>query len=376
MKVVGASLFVARLPLVHGFETSSHRKSHLDHVLVKVTDEAGTVGWGEIASPSDPWFSAETVETAMLVSRKYLVPAILNREWSHPEELPRAWARVRGHEFAKAGFDIAAWDLYAKARCESLSTALGGSRGAVAAGVSIGIEETVDELVEEVGRHVSAGYSRVKLKIKPGWDVAPVEAVTSNFPDVLIHVDANGVYAPDQAGIDVMRRLAELGVALLEQPFGPRDFVAHAHLQRLTGTPVCLDESIVSIDDLATALALGSCLSVNIKVSRMGGLTQGVAAHNLAVNEGLLVWCGGMHEFGIGRAANIALSSLPGFEYPSDVSGSDKYYVRDVIDPPVAAVAGQVQVPAGHGLGHRVLEDRVRRATLSAEHFGMHMGSD
>lgn len=373
MRVVGISLMVVRLPLVHGFETSSHRKRYLDHILVKMTESGGRVGWGEIASPSDPWFCSETVDTAMLISEKYLVPTVLAAEWDRPDQLAQEWRRVRGHEFAKAGFDIAAWDLFAAAQGQSLAAAMGGSRATVQAGVSMGIEPSVDKLVAEAAKHVAAGYGRIKLKIKPGWDVTPVRAVRAAFPSVLVHVDANGVYDSDPDTMATMRELDRLGVALVEQPFGPRNFVAHAELQRQLEIPVCLDESIVEVTDIDTAASLGACGSVNIKVSRMGGLTNSIAAHEAATRAGMLVWCGGMHEFGIGRAANLALSALSGFTYPSDVSGSDKYYVADIVDPPIVANDGEVAVPTGPGLGHRVLEDRVTAASISQTHFGKHL---
>jgi O-succinylbenzoate synthase len=370
MKVVGVSLFVTRLPLVHGFETSSHRKSHLDHILVRFTDESGAEGWGEIASATDPFYSSETVDTALLVASKYIVPAVIGREWDTPAELATAWARVRGHEFAKAGFDMAAWSLWSGSRGESLADALGGTRTEVAAGVSLGIEASIDALLVEVERHVDAGYRRVKLKIKPGWDVEPVRAVRSAFPQQDLHVDANGIYTDTDETTALMRELDTYSLSMIEQPYGPRDFVSHAALQSKLETPLCLDEGVVDLDDIGTMVALGAGRILNIKVSRMGGLTVALAAHNLAQDAGIPVWCGGMHEFGIGRAANVALSSLPNFSYPSDVSASEKYYERDVIAPPVTAENGMVQVPRTAGLGHAVLPDWIAANTISNEHYG------
>jgi O-succinylbenzoate synthase len=372
MKVVGVSLFVTRLPLVHGFETSSHRKSHLDHILVRFTDESGAEGWGEIASASDPFYSSETVDTALLVAKKYIVPAIIGVEWETPAQLATTWARVRGHEFAKAGFDMAAWSLFSSVRDEPLSASLGGTRTEVAAGVSLGIEASIDALLVEVSRHVDAGYRRVKLKIKPGWDVEPVRAVRAAFPNQDVHVDANGIYADTDETTALMRSLDEFGLSMIEQPYAPRNFVAHAALQSKIATPVCLDEAVVDLDDIGTMVALGAGRILNIKVSRMGGLTVALAAHDLARDAGIPVWCGGMHEFGIGRAANVALSSLPNFSYPSDVSASEKYYEHDVISPPVTAENGMVRVPVAAGLGHTVLPDFIATNTISTEHYGVH----
>lgn len=376
MKIVAVSLFVTRLPLVHGFETSSHRKSHLDHILVRFTDESGAEGWGEIASATDPFYSSETVDTALLVAKKYIVPAVIGHEWESPAELATTWARVRGHEFAKAGFDMAAWSLYSAVRGESLSHALGGTRTEVAAGVSLGIEASIDALLVEVARHVDAGYRRVKLKIKPGWDVEPVRAVRAAFPQQDLHVDANGIYADTAETTTLMRELDRYGLSMIEQPYGPRDFVAHSRLQQVLETPLCLDEGVVDLDDIRTMVALGAGRILNIKVSRMGGLTVAVAAHNLAQQAGIPVWCGGMHEFGIGRAANVALSSLPGFSYPSDVSASEKYYEKDVINPPVTAEDGMVQVPHGAGIGHDVLPDWIAENTISTAHYPEHNGDN
>jgi o-succinylbenzoate synthase len=354
-------LLQVRLPLVHEFETSSHRKAHLEHVLVRVQDADGAVGWGEIASPSGPFYTAETVETCWSIGSAYLVPALLGASWEHPGEVPGRWAKVRGNEFAKAGFDAACWALWSTARGVPLAGALGGERRAVVAGVSLGIEATVDALVEQVARQVEAGYPRVKLKIAPGWDVEPVTAVRAAFPDLDLHVDANGAYREDEEHLSALRALDTARLTMIEQPFAPRDLMAAARLQATIDTPVCLDESIVDGHDLETALAVGACRVLNIKVSRMGGLTAAVAAHDLAREHDVPVWCGGMHEFGIGRAANVALSSLPGFVLPSDVSGSDKYYARDVVTPPIRADHGSVAVPWDTpGLGHDVDEQFVR----------------
>jgi O-succinylbenzoate synthase len=359
MRIERVRLFEVSLPLRRSFETSSHRKSDITHLLVEATTTDGVVGWGEIATPAEPYFGPETTETAWIVAPEFLAPALLGAEFSHPAELEAAWARVRGHEFAKAGFAGAAWDAFAQRRGESLAAALGGTRDVVHAGVSLGIEASIDALLEQVAAQADAGYGRVKLKIAPGWDVDPVAAVRSAYPRLDLHVDANAAYAFGDAALDVFARLDEYGLTMIEQPFGVRDFPAHQELQRRLDTPICLDESVVQLDDLETMVRMDAGRVLNIKVSRMGGLTQAVRAHDRARELGIPVWCGGMHEFGIGRAANIAVSSLAGFTLPSDVSGSDKYYEHDLIDPPVRAVDGAVRVPTGPGLGHTVRADRI-----------------
>ncbi|WP_250029435.1 o-succinylbenzoate synthase [Paractinoplanes maris] len=336
-----------RLPLVHQFRTSSHAKRALEHILVTLTTTDGDAGWGEIASPSGPFYSAETVETCWAVARDHLAPLVLGADWQHPRDLPLG--RVRGNQFARAGFDMAAWSLWSAGRGVPLAQALGGTRAEVEAGVSLGIEPAIDDLLAQVELRVAEGYRRVKLKIAPGWDVEPVRAVRSAYPSVPLHVDANGVYTP--AHLPLLRELDTLGLLMIEQPYAPRALAELADLQQQLATPICLDESVEELDDLVTALRLGSGRILNIKVSRMGGLTAAVRAHDLAVEHGLPVWCGGMHEFGLGRAANVALSALPGFTLPSDVSGSDKYYARDVTTEPIVSVDGLVEVSTTAGLG-------------------------
>jgi O-succinylbenzoate synthase len=372
IRIESVELRRVRLPLVHRFQTSSHAKRSLEHILVSVRDQDGAVGWGEIASPSGPWYSAETVETCWAVAQSFLAPAVLGASWSHPLELAPVLGKVRGNYFARAGFDMAAWSLWSLVAGVPLARALGGVSSRVEAGVSLGIEPTVDALLDQVAAQVALGYRRVKLKIAPGWDVEPVTAVRSAFSDVPVHVDANGAYS--LSDISLFRQLDSLGLLMIEQPFAPRALVAHATLQSELTTPICLDESIEEIDDLLTALRLGAGRVVNVKVSRMGGLTAAVRAHDLARAEGVPVWCGGMHEFGIGRAANVALSSLPGFTLPSDVSGSDKYYARDVTTSPIVCVDGFTAVSEDPGLGWEtdldfVTAHTVDRVVLSGSSF-------
>ncbi len=369
MRVVEASLHLVRLDLVHEFRTSSHRKGHLDHILVRLVDEGGAVGWGEIASAAAPYYNAENVDTCWLVARDFLLPAVLGARWEHPRDVSTLWRRVRGNEFAKAGVDVAAWVLFAESARIPLAAALGGTRDEVVAGVSLGIEPTIDDLMAQVALHVEHGYPRVKLKIAPGWDVDPVRAVRSAWPDLDVHVDANGVYTASDAHLEALRALDEYGLTMIEQPFAPRDLLASARFAASIDTPVCLDESVETLADLELALHLRAGSVLNIKVSRMGGLSAALAAHDLATAAGWPVWCGGMHEFGVGRYANVALSSLPGFTLPSDVSGSDKYYARDIVLTPVVARAGRVPVPTSPGLGSAVDEAHLATATLRSEHL-------
>ena len=363
LKIAAARLHRVRMPLVHEFRTSSHRKTVLEHILVELEDASGAVGWGEIASPSDPYYAPETVDTCWHIAAHYLLPAVIGQSWDRPEQVPEFWAKVRGNQFAKAGVDVAAWVLWSSVHGVPLAKALGGTRTEVVAGVSLGIEPTIDDLLAEVERQTAAGYPRVKLKIAPGWDVEPVRAVRAAYPELDLHVDANGIYTEDH--LPQLRALDAFGLTMIEQPFAPRDLLAHARLRRTISTPVCLDESIETLDDLETALSVDALKVLNIKVSRMGGLTAARAAHDRAQGAGIAVWCGGMHEFGIGRLANVAVSSLPGFTLPSDVSASEKYYARDIVEPAVVAVHGVVQVPEATGLGHRVDTDLIAANTVA-----------
>ncbi|MEU4289317.1 o-succinylbenzoate synthase [Kribbella sp. NPDC026596] len=363
LKIAAARLHRVRMPLVHEFQTSSHRKTYLEHILVELEDASGAVGWGEIASPSDPYYAPETVDTCWHIASHYLLPAVIGQTWERPEQVPQLWAKVRGNQFAKAGVDVAAWVLWSSAHGVPLAEALGGTRTEVVAGVSLGIEPTIDDLLAEVERQTVAGYPRVKLKIAPGWDVEPVRAVRAAYPELDLHVDANGIYTEDH--LPQLRALDKFGLTMIEQPFAPRDLLAHGRLQRTISTPICLDESIETLDDLETALSVGALQVLNIKVSRMGGLTAARAAHDRAQHAGIAVWCGGMHEFGIGRLANVAVSSLPGFTLPSDVSASEKYYARDIVEPAVVAVQGVVQVPKATGLGHTVDTELIAANTIA-----------
>jgi o-succinylbenzoate synthase len=359
-------LILVRLPLLRPFTTSSHSKDHLDHILVRVRDRAGAEGWGECASPSDPYYCPETVETCWHMLRDFLGPALLAQPWDEPAAVGRLWAIVRGNRFAKAGLEMACWDLAARAAGRPLAELLGGTRREIHSGVSLGIEPTIDRLLEQVERFVAQGYKRIKLKIGPGRDVEPVRAVRRRWPDVPLMADANSAYRLDEpAHLAALEALDELGLMMIEQPLGDDDIIDHARLQARLRTPICLDESIHSLDDCRKALDLDAGRVINIKVSRLGGLGEARRVHDLCLARGIPVWCGGMHEFGVGRAANVAICSLPGFTIPGDVSGSDRAYREDIVDPPIRAHDGAIAVPWDRpGLGFEPNADRIRERTL------------
>ncbi len=359
-------LSLVRLPLLRPFTTSSHTKDHLDHIILRVRDDEGAEGWGECASPSDPYYCSETFEVSWHLLRDFLVPGLLGQAWTHPDEAAATWRMVRGNRFAKAGLEMACWDLYCRRRGEPLARALGGTRAEILSGVSLGIEPTVEGLLEQVERFVAQGYRRMKVKIGPGRDVAYLSAVRARWPDLPLMADANSAYRlEDPSHVAALEAMDELGLMMFEQPLADDDIVDHARLQARLKTPICLDESIHSAEDARKALDLGSCRIVNVKVSRVGGLGEAKRTHDVCVARGAPVWCGGMHEFGIGRAANVAISSLPGFTLPGDVSGSDRAYTEDIVDPPIRATNGAIPVPWDRpGIGFEPNRERIQRRTI------------
>jgi O-succinylbenzoate synthase len=364
MRIDRVELRVVRLPLVRTFRTSSSSKDHIDHILVRLIDSEGLEGWGESASPSDPYYCSETTETCWHILNDFLVPAVIGRHWNSIEELIALFGPIKGNNFAKAGLEMACWDLLAKFRGESLAKVLGGTRAQIVSGVSLGIEKEPGTLIDQVDRYVEEGYRRIKLKIAPGWDVEIVRLVRERYPDLPLQVDANSAYTLDD--LDVFQELDGFHLLLIEQPLAHDDIVDHARLQSQLKTPICLDESIHSAQDARKAIELGSCRVINIKVSRVGGLLEAKKVHDLCQSRDIPVWCGGMHEFGIGRAANVAIASLPGFTLPGDVSGSDKYYRDDIVEPAIIADRGIVTVPTEPGIGHRPLIDRIVQHTLKS----------
>lgn len=359
-------LYLVRLPLIRPFTTSSHTKDHLDHILVRARDGDGREGWGECASAADPYYCSETTESSWHMLRDFLVPELLGVAWEHPDDAAQTWAKVRGNNFAKAGLEMACWDLYTRARGESVADALGGTRQEIHSGVSLGIEPTVAGLLEQVERFLDQGYRRIKMKIGPGRDLEYLRAVRERWPDALLMADANSAYSlEDPTHVQALRALDDLNLMMIEQPLADDDIVDHARLQAQLSTPICLDESIHSVHDARKALDLGSCRIINIKVSRLGGLSEARRVHDLCSSRGVPVWCGGMHEFGVGRAANVAISSLPGFTLPGDVSGSDRAYREDIVDPPIRAHEGAIDVPRQRpGLGFDANFDRIKARTV------------
>ncbi len=367
MRVTAAELRQVELPLVFPFETSFGREEVKTCLLVRLYAN-GVEGWGEVPAGSAPLYNEETVSTAWHVLESFILPLVLGRDIGHPRDFPPLVRHLRRHHMAKAGVEAALWTLHSQTNGLPLAKALGGVRERIAVGVSLGIEPTIDALLGRIDTFLRQGYQRIKVKIKPGWDLDVVREIRRAFGAIVLQVDANSAYTLDQ--VQIFKALDEFNLLLIEQPLAEDDIVDHAHLQAQLRTPLCLDESIVTPADARKAIALGSCRVINIKAARMGGLSAGAATHDLCQEAKIPVWCGGLLETGIGRAANLALASLPNFVLPADLSASDRYFPEDLIDPPVTLNPdGTITVPQEAGLGFRVVETRVDRHTVRRSSF-------
>jgi O-succinylbenzoate synthase len=354
-------LRLLRLPLVRAFETSFGRVDARTIVLVTVHGE-GAVGWGESVADADPHYSGETADSVWQAIDTYLAPRLLAAPIAHPRDVGGRLRGIRGHHMAKAAVEMAVWDLYARQQGVPLQQVLGGRRTAVPSGVSIGIEASIEALLDRIAIEREAGYQRVKIKIKPGWDTAVVARIRERWPALPLMVDANAAYRLSDTA--TLSALDAFDLLMIEQPLAEDDLVDHATLQRALRTPICLDESIDTRADAAAAIALGACRIVNIKPGRLGGHAESIAVHDLCAAAGVPVWHGGMLESGIGRAHNLHLASLPHFSMPGDIAASERYFQPDVIEPPIrVGPDGTVAVPTGPGIGVTIVPDRVDRAT-------------
>jgi len=361
VKIERLELRLLELPLVHFFETSFGRVDDKHFILVRA-DGDGTSGYGECVADTDPYYSAETNKTAWHIISEFIAPRVLGVEFAHPRDVFPALKAIRGHNMAKAAVEMAAWDLYARQRREPLWRTLGGVRDRIASGVSVGIQPSLADLAANVERELAAGYRRIKIKVKPGWDLDPVRTIRERFGPIPLMVDANAAYTAGDA--EHLARLDEYGLMMIEQPLDYDDIAEHAHLQRRLKTAICLDESIKSPGAAREAIAAGACRIINIKPGRIGGFGESVRLHDLCAGHGIPVWHGGMLESGIGRAANIHLSTLPNFTLPGDVAASKRYFSPDLIEPPIEVAAdGTIAVPNDYGLGVSIRDDRVERAT-------------
>jgi o-succinylbenzoate synthase len=367
MRISRVEIREIRLPLVHFFETSFGRTTVRRIVLVRAESD-GIEGWGEVTCGEAPFYNYETPETAWHILRDFLVPWALEREWESPSALAERFRPVRGHSMAKAALENACWGIEARRQGLPLARLIGGTLDEIPCGVSIGIQNSVEDLLEKIEREVAAGYRRIKVKIKPGWDTQILERIRQKFPRVPLMADANSAYSLQD--LAHLKEFDRFGLMMVEQPLGWDDLLDHAKLQRELTTPVCLDESIHSAEDARKAIEIGACKIINAKLGRVGGFTAARELHDLCLARRMPVWCGGMLESGIGRAANIAMSALPGFVLPGDVSASRRYWSEDIVDPEVTVTPqGTIRVPTSPGLGFVPNLSRIEKATVRKESF-------
>ena len=363
MKIDSIILHHISMPLVSPFETSFGRETVRECILVEIKSE-GLTGYGECVATRDPGYNYETTGTAWHILKDFIVPLLLGKDVKDAADFQACVSGIRGHYLAKAGVEMALWDLLGKRAGKSLRELLGGVRDKVEVGVSIGIQESAQGLVRSAADYVKQGYARVKIKIKPGRDVEDASAVRKEFPNLRLQVDANSAYSLDDAKI--LKPLDKLNLLLIEQPLYEDDIWDHHRLQEQFETPICLDESIVSPRHARYAIEMNACRVINIKAGRLGGLSQGVMVHDLCRENSMPVWCGGMLETGVGRASNLALAALPNFILPGDISASDRYYARDITNERfVLNSDSTIDVPRGAGLGVTIDEDALKRFSLA-----------
>lgn len=362
MKIDAVLLREINMPLVAPFQTSFGTTTDRRILLIEVRSE-GLTGWGECVAGEHPYFSEETIDTAWTIISTELAPLITDNELEQSGNVPRLFKQVRGNRMAKAAVENAIWDLEAQMRGLSLASMLGGTRDTIACGVSIGIQPTLDLQLAKIEKELAAGYQRIKLKCKPGWDRTMLEAVRHRWPEILLSVDANSCYRLKD--IDHLVTFDEFRLLMIEQPLWADDFYFHSMLQKQLDTAICLDESIRNRRDALAAIEMESCRIINIKCGRVGGFSEAIAVHNAAAERGIAVWCGGMLETGIGRSHNIALSSLENFLLPGDVSASSRYWADDIIEPAVSvSSAGEITVPTTPGRGFEVRTDLIEQLTV------------
>lgn len=355
------------MPYVSPFETSGWREEGIHHIIIRL-DADGTTGWGETPIGRNPFYNEENTDICWLIQRDYLIPNLLQTDLQSPYDVPGAFAKIRGNRMAKSGLEFAVWDLFGQMEGRSMAAMLGGTRSEVAVGVSVGIQKDIDTLLQVVSDYLDEGYRRIKLKIKPGWDIEPTRAVRESWPDLALQVDANSIYTLEDA--DHLAKLDEFDLLLIEQPLPHDDIFDHAKLVPQVKTPICLDESIVSSDHARWALEMNACGIINIKPSRIGGFVDAIKVHDLAQAHNVPVWHGGMLETGIGRAANVALASLPNFSLPGDISANSRYFHRDIVTNPFTVNEGStLTVPTAPGCGAIVDEAFLEEVTQDKLEF-------
>jgi len=365
MKIEAVTLREIHLPLVHFFETSFGRTYGRRILLVTVHSE-GVDGWGEAVVGENPFYSSEWIDSAWPTLIQYLIPSLLGRTVSSARECPALFSKVRAHRMAKAALENALWDAEAEQSAQPLWKLLGGTRREIACGVSIGIQDSVEQLLDKIQTELAAGYRRIKIKVKPGWDINVLERIRSRWADITLSCDANSAYTLDQ--VEHLRNFDQFHLLMIEQPLWNDDIYYHARLQKELRTSICLDESIVNARSAAFAAETAACRIMNVKVGRVGGFTEALAVHDVCHSHSIPVWCGGMLETGIGRAHNIALSTLANFSLPGDVSASKRYWREDIIDPEVeVSPQGMIDIREQPGRGYKIKTDMIEKLTVRKE---------
>jgi len=364
MKIEAITLRELRMPLKHFFETSFGRTTERRVLLVTAHCE-GVEGWAECVAGEGPFFSYEWIETSWATITEFLAPTLIGKTISQAKDTAALMSQVRGHHMAKAALENAVWDAEAKQRQVPLWKLLGGTRKEIACGVSIGIQDSHEQLLDKIETELAAGYQRIKIKVKPGWDLDVLKKIRARWPDILLSCDANSAYRPGD--LEHLRKFDDFNLLMIEQPLWDDDIYHHSKLQRELKTALCLDESIRQRRDAEQAIALGACRIINIKVGRLGGFSEAIAVHDLCQRHNIPVWCGGMLETGVGRAHNVALSTLPNFSLPGDVSASKRYWVEDIVEPEIEVTPqGTITVTDKPGTGHEVKRDFIRKLTTRA----------
>lgn len=349
------------------FTTSFGTEQDRSFLVLEIESEAGVTGWGECVTSSRPLYIEEFTTGAWHMLKEHLIPLVLKQTLEHPNDLQEIFAPFKRNHLAKSAIEGAVWDLYAKTKGQTLSEALGGTKQAVEVGVSLGIEDNLQDLLRNIEEKVDEGYKRIKIKIKPGKDIDVLHHVRDHYPDIPLMVDANSAYTLDD--LETLKEMDQFDLMMIEQPLMAGDLIDHATLQKEIETPVCLDESIHSYEDARQAIELGSGKIINMKIARVGGLTQAKKIHDMCVEANIPLWCGGMLEAGIGRLHNIAVASLANFTLPGDTASSSRYWEKDIINPEVVAENGLVNVPEGIGIGHEVDRAELEKNTVKKEVF-------
>lgn len=367
LNIKSINLSRLNMNLKNPFVTSFGSVQAKDFFIIEVIDGAGNHGYGESVAFNTPWYTAETVETTKHVIKDFLIPIIQMTTINHPREVTDLFATIKQHHMAKAAVESAIWDLYAKQSKLPLYQLLGGKRSKIDVGVSLGMEGNITDLLDKIQHYITLGYKRVKLKIMPGHDIEILKQVREHFPKIDLIVDANGSYK--LADLAHLELLDQFDLMMIEQPLPEDALLDHAVLQKALQTPICLDESIHSLADVELALKLGSCRIINIKQARVGGITEAIKIHNYCLNHEIPVWCGGMLEAGIGRAHNIALSTLSNFTIPGDIAGSSHYFTEDIIMPEVIVKDGVITLPEAPGIGYEINQTTLNKYTVEKETF-------